>query len=80
MDDGAVLYRGASAHCDGAVVAAKDGSRPNAGFGADRDIADDDGVRMDKSLGVDLWRDAFDLVDGHGWGRYTWPAIQVTPW
>ena len=80
VDDGAVLNGGARPDRDGAVVAAQDGARPHARLGADRDITDHDGVGVDKGVGVDARCDAFEFVDGHGAGRYTWPAIQVTPW
>ena len=79
MHDGAVLDGRSRPHRDGSVVAPEDGARPHARFGANRDITDDDGVGVDKGVGVDARRDAFDFVDGHGRGRYTWPAIQVTP-
>ena len=44
------------------------------------DVADDDGVGVHVGVGVDPRCDAVELVDGHGGGRYTWAAIQVTPW
>ena len=79
MHDGAVLDGSSRAHGDGSVVAPEDGAGPHARFGADRDIPDDDGVGVHKGVRVDVRRHAFDFVHGHGPGRYTWPAIQVTP-
>ena len=70
----------ARAHGDRPVVAAQDGARPDARLGADRDVPDDDRVGVHEGVGVDARCDALELVNGHGVRRYTWPAIQVTPW
>jgi hypothetical protein len=80
MDDGAVLNGRARAHRDGPVVPTEDRSGPDARLGADKDIADHDGVGMHKSIVVNARCDALNLVDRHGRRPYTWPAIQVTPW
>ena len=79
VDHGAVLNGRARADRDRPVVAAQDGARPHARLGADGHVADDDGVGVDEGVGVDARRHAVELVEGHGSGRYTWPAIQVTP-
>ena len=80
VDDRAVLDGRARPDGDRPVVAAQDGAGPHARLGADGDVADDDGVGVHEGVGVDARRDALSLVDGHGGRRYTWPAIQVTPW
>ena len=79
MDHGAVLNGRTRPDPDFAEVAAQDGMGPHARLGADRHVADDDGVGMDEGVGVDVRGDAVQFVDGHGRGRYTWAAIQVTP-
>ena len=80
VDDGAVLNGRTRPDGDVAEVAAQDGMGPHARLGADHDVPDEDGVGMDEGVGVDPRCDAIEFVDGHGGGRYTWAAIQVTPW
>ena len=53
VDDGAVLDRRAGADHDAAGVAAEHGARPDRRLRADRDLADDDGVRVDVGGRVD---------------------------
>ena len=48
--------------------------------GADHYVPDEDGVGVDEGVGVYPRCDAIELVNGHGRGRYTWAAIQLTPW
>ena len=79
VDHRPVLNRRRGADGDRAVVAAQDGVRPHARLGADRDVADDDGVGVDVGLGVDPRRDPVELVDRHGEDATRAPATQVTP-
>src|ERR1700722_224097 len=79
VDDAPVLNGGAGADGDGPVVAAEDRTRPHTRSGADHHVADHDRVGMNEGVGINLRRNAFEFVDGHGVRRYTWAAIQVTP-
>jgi hypothetical protein len=54
VEDGAVLDIGARADADEVDVAADYGAGPDAGVGADRDVADDDGLRVNVGGGGDL--------------------------
>ena len=80
VDDGPVLNGGAGADGDGPVVAAKDGARPDTRFGADHHVADHDRFGVDEGVDINPRCNAVEFVDGHGGRRYTWAAIQVTPW
>ena len=66
MHDRTVLNRRLRSNDDGAVIAAQYGSRPYRGLGSHADIADDDGVRVDESRGVNIGGFVPECVEGHG--------------
>lgn len=66
VHDRAVLNGRLGSHDDGAVIAAQYGSRPYRGFGSHTDIADDDGVRVDESRGVNIGGFVPECVESHG--------------
>ena len=80
VDHGAILNGRARTDRDRPVVAAQDRARPHARLGADGHVADHDRVGMNECVGVDARCHALELVERHVRGRYTWAAIQVTPW
>src|SRR5580692_1194202 len=70
VDHRPVLDRRASANRDGSIVTTEDGPRPDGGFGANGDVADDDRVRVHVRLGINGRRYPFVFVDRHGGRRY----------
>ncbi len=69
VDNGVVLNRGAGADSDGSVIAAKDGSEPDAGFLTDFNVADKDGGGGDECGRMHLGSLA-PVSNDHLWNAY----------
>ena len=65
VDHSAVLDRGPGPDRDLAVVTAQDGTGPDGGVRTERHGPDDDGLRMDKGLGVDGGDEIAECVERH---------------
>jgi hypothetical protein len=52
MNDGSVLNGGLATDANRTEIASQDGGGPHAGLWSDRDVANDDGLRVDERRGV----------------------------